>query len=323
VAALQARIFYRVPDVDHPSWGIGLLYRHVTLLRRRGFDAYALHQRHPFQLGWMDAPPPCRYLDDPALALTAEDVLVLPEALADELRGRPFPGRAVLFVQGTYPLFAAIRGRRALAQLGFDHTITILPHAAHLLERFFGVQAELVPPFVAPYFFLDPGELARPRQRRVLLHVKEAYEQAGFPDRRILEDLWHENAPRGWQLERFAGLDHRKLAARMANSAFLVNLNVLEAFNTTVPEAMAAGCIALCYGAVGGQDFLEHGRNALVFENNHVVALAERLFASLAAFDAGDAEIAALRRRARASVERYTEARTGDALDAFFRRWLD
>ena len=36
----------------------------------------------------------------------------------------------------------------------------------------------------------------------------------------------------------------------MQTSLFLVNVNSLEAFNTTVPEAMAAGCIPVCYEAV-------------------------------------------------------------------------
>jgi glycosyltransferase involved in cell wall biosynthesis len=57
----------------------------------------------------------------------------------------------------------------------------------------------------------------------------------------------------------------------MVESHFLVNVNSLEAFNTTVPEAMAAGCVPFCYPALGGRT--RDGENALVFHDHDVYAL--------------------------------------------------
>jgi hypothetical protein len=233
-----------------------------------------------------------------------------------------FPGRTILFVQGSYPLFASIGGRRAMSELGFDQAITILPHARAVLTRFFGIETTVVPPFIAPYFFSAPGFSGpghRPRTKRVLLHVKPDYEQAGFLARKIFENLWSEGPTADWELDRFDGLGHRQVAERMAESAFLVNLNVLEAFNTTVPEAMAAGCIPLCYEAVGGRDFLVDGENAYVFPNGDIVPLVERLFALLEGYEHQQEELASLRSRARATAEGYQESTTGNALDRFFR----
>lgn len=316
----RRRIFYLAPDFDHPSWGIGLLYGHVRLLRARGWRAYVLHYQSPFRVEWLDDTPPCRHLDEPSLDFADDDILVCPEVLAHQVAAMGFPGQAVLFVQGTYPLFASISGRQAMAELGFERAITILPHARKVLTRFFGIDATVVPPFIAPYFLDAP--LDRRRARRVLLHVKPDYEKAGFLDRQIFEALWAEGPTHGWELDRFGGLGHRQVAARMADSAFLVNLNVLEAFNTTVPEAMAAGCVTLCYEAVGGRDFLVDGENAFVFPNGDIVPLIERLFALIEHEDRHRQQLASLRANARSTAERYREAATGDALDTFFRHTI-
>ncbi len=310
------RIFYLAPDFDRPSWGVGLLYGHVRLLRDRGWHASVLHHRRPFRVEWLEDAPPCDHLDDPSLDFADSDILVCPEVLAHEDAVARFPGLTVLFVQGTYPLFASIQGRKALEGLGFDRAMTILPHARAVLTRFFGIDTAVVPPFIAPYFF--DASLDQQRARRVLLHVKPDYEKAGFLDRQIFETLWSEGPTRGWELDRFGGLDHGQVAARMADSTFLVNLNVLEAFNTTVPEAMAAGCIPLCYEAVGGRDFLVDGENAFVFPNGDIVPLIERLFA-LIEHGAPHQQLKRLRASARATAERYRECATGEALERFFR----
>jgi glycosyltransferase involved in cell wall biosynthesis len=121
-----------------------------------------------------------------------------------------------------------------------------------------------------------------------------------------------ESAP-GWRVEELAGLTPRQVASRLAQASCIVNLNSHEAFNTSVPEAMAAGCVVLCYEAVGGQDFLADGVNALVFPNHHVYPLIERL-QQLIAGGLAAPELLALRLRARAAVARFSAEATGRAL---------
>ena len=66
------------------------------------------------------------------------------------------------------------------------------------------------------------------------------------------------------------GLTHVQTAEMMKRSALLLNLSALESFNALVPEALAAGCIAFCYEAYGGRDYLRPGENAFVWPNNYV-----------------------------------------------------
>jgi poly(glycerol-phosphate) alpha-glucosyltransferase len=163
----------------------------------------------------------------------------------------------------------------------------------------------------------------------VLFVMKPEYRRVGFPDydifMRLTRERFADRAGRaardsGWRLVELDGsLSHALVAELMAEASFLVNLNSHEAFNTTVPEAMAAGCIPICYDAFGGRDFLVDGENAFVFPNHHVYPLVEKTLA-LTADGADDASLRAMRVRARDSAARYDMNGTRDALARVFGR---
>ncbi len=317
-------IYYLVPDSDHPSWGVGLLYGHVRLLRRCGYNATILHHGAPFRPSWMTTDDvPVHYLDSGTIDPKPSDFLIVPEVLAREASELSFRCRRVVFVQGSYLILSGLGDAESYQDLGFEFAMAVLPHVREVLENHFRIEAELVPPFVAPDFFSVKGSLPQgTRRRRILLHVKKEYRAAGMPDYEIFNHLWRRHADPSWELQELAGLSHLQVAETMVESAFLVNLNCLEAFNTTVPEAMATGCIPICYEGYGGQDFLSHGDNAFVFPNNYVYPLAAQVFDLMDRFDLIQQELQQIRRSGQQTARLYTQENTQAALEALFRSRL-
>jgi hypothetical protein len=321
-------IYYLIADHPEPSWGTGMLYEHVRLLREEGFEACVLHHRAPYRPGWRELEMPVRYLDEAGFSPTADDVVVVPEVLAGSAAALRHPWRRWVFVQGSFLILrgmAGVSGAGDYAALGYEAAMAVLPHVARVVERHFGLAAEIVPPYVAPYFFA-PVEQPRepPRQRRILLAVKEGYRLAGIPDEEIAGALLDkELAGRpGWSLVRLQGRTHREVAELMQTSLFLVNVNSLEAFNTTVPEAMAAGCIPVCYEAVGGRDFLRDGENAVVFPNHDVYQLVERVCEMVDEIGSigpiGRIDLERLRAGGRSTAAAFRPEITAAALGRFF-----
>jgi hypothetical protein len=311
-------IFYLQGDHATPSWGLGMIYEHVRLLVERGWQACVLHEQSSFRAEWLDSRPPVRFLDDPQLAPSAADLLVVPEVLARHPATTRFPWRRVVFVQGGFLIVSGLGDAPDYDDLGYEAALVVMPHLRRVVERFFAKRVEVAPPYVAPYFF---DRLASPRERRVLLVVKDGYRSAGLPDHAIVRTLLrHELARRpGWELEELAGLDHRQAARRMQTSQFLVNVNSLEAFNTTVPEAMAAGCVPLCYPALGGRDYLRDGENALVSNDHDVFGLVARLCDLIDDPAAAAPLLDRVREGGRKTAASYTPEATGDALERFYR----
>lgn len=312
-------IHYLIADHPEPSWGTGMLYEHVRLLRELGHDACVVHHRSPYRPAWRELEVPVRYLDEPGFAVSSSDVVVVPEVLAGSEAVRLHPWRRVVFVQGSFLVVAGLNGFPDYPAAGYEAAMAVLPHVAHVVERHFGLPAEVVPPFVAPYFF---EEQPVPRERRVLLAVKEGYRLAGVPDGAIADLLLEREIAKrpDWSLVRLTGMTHREVARLMQASLFLVNVNSHEAFNTTVPEAMAAGCIPVCYEAGGGRDFLRDGENAVVFHNQQVYALVERV-CELMDGDEGPL-LERLRAGGRATAASFRPEITARALERFFSRIL-
>lgn len=310
-------IYYLIADYAPQSWGNGMIYQHVRILREAGYDACALHHHAPFRPDWLEIDVPIRYLDDGQFAPAATDSVVVPEVLAASDVVQKFPWRRIVFVQGPFLILRGLQAHSDYAALGYEDAMAVLPHVARIVERHFGVAAHVVPPFVAPYFFEPPDAK---RERRILFAAKEGYRAAGIPDQEIALRLLEKEVGRrtGWSLVPLEGYSHREVAALMRASMFLVNVHSHEAFNTTVPEAMAAGCVPICYEAGGGRDFLRPGENAVVFANQQVFELVERVCQFMD--DGGQANdlLEKLRKGGRETAASFNPDHTAKALVGFF-----
>ena len=95
----------------------------------------------------------------------------------------------------------------------------------------------------------------------------------------------------GWRVVELKDKPHRYVARVFKQAAIHVNVNCQESFNATVPEAMAAGCIPICYEAFGGKDYLRDGENACVLPTHHAYPLMERTLELMTSWDAERAGI--------------------------------
>jgi len=312
------RIYYYTPDHDVPSWGIGMLHNHVRLLRRNGFDAYVLHDRRPFRISWYRSRVPRVYLDTPGFRPQRHDVLVIPEVVAARKHLRRFRCRRVVFVQGSSLITLGLAPDAAYESLGFEFAIAVMPHVKAILDRYFSIPNACVPPCIAPYFFSDGACLtSRQRKRRIVLFPKR-----GSDDYHTLERVLRDRLPQGWRLVEIVDRPHRQVARLFRESAFHVNVNSQESLNATVAEAMAAGCIPICYDAYGGLDYLVPGGNAYVLPNRHIFPLIDRVLELVSRYGSLTRELDAVRGRGVETAQSYREAITEKALLECYRRLL-
>jgi hypothetical protein len=310
-------IYYLIADYAANSWGNGIIYAHVRMLREAGYDACALHHHAPFRPTWLELDIPFRYVDEPTFNPTADDIVVVPEVLAASEVVRQHPWRRIMFVQGSFLIFRGLQQFSDYAELGFEAAMAVLPHVAAAVERHFGVTAHVVPPFIAPHFF-DPPE--GPREHRLLFPTKEGYDALGIPDQEIAGRLLAKEVARRpeWSFVTLQNFTHSEVASLMRTSMFLVNVFSHEAFNTTVPEAMAAGCVPICYEAGGGRDYLKPNENAIVFPNQHVYRLVERVCDLMDHCDQMSDELQRLRDGGRVTASTFQPEHTAAALREFF-----
>ena len=308
------RVFYYAPDTQTPSWGVGMLYTHVRMLCANGIDAFVLHGKPGFRPRWLDLDAPRAYRGRASFKTRADDVLVIPEVFAARPAIRRMAGRRIVFVQASSFISVGLRKARDYRQLGYEIAMSAMPHIQEIVEKHYGVAAPVVPPCIAPYFFLDRARWDRPRKHQVALIPKP-----WCRDFSIVRQMLRDGAPAlGWRVVELENKPHREVARVLRQSAFHVNVNCHESFNATVPEAMAAGCIPICYEAFGGRDYLRNGGNAYVFPTHHAYQLVERALQLMESYESVKRELRRVQRGGLATAQRYTEARTENALLRFF-----
>jgi hypothetical protein len=308
------RVFYYAPDTNTPSWGVGMLYTHVRLLRAHGIEAFVLHQKPRFRLDWLDLDAPRAYRGTATFKTRPEDLLVIPELFAADRDVRALAGRRIVFVQASSFISAGLGDAQNYRQLGYEMAIAVMPHVREIVEKHYGVPAQVIPPCVAPYFFVDRSRLDQPRKRQLALIPK-----VGCRDFPIVRQMLRDGASDlDWRVVELENKTHREVARVLRQSDFHVNVNCHESFNATVPEAMASGCIPICYEAFGGRDYLKNGTNAYVFPTHHAYPLIEWTLQLMASRESRKRELSRIRRGALATAQRYSEALTEKALFGCF-----
>jgi Glycosyl transferases group 1 len=295
-----------------------MIYTHVRLLCANGIEAAVLHTQPGFRPEWMSFDAPRLYLGDGSLRIAPDDLLVVPEVHAAEANVLSIARRRIVFVQASSYIAPGLRSAKDYRQLGYSGAIAIMPHVQEIVERHYGLEAPVIPPCVAPWFFESQPAAAKARKRQVVLCSKTWCRD--FP---IIRHALHTRARElGWSVVELENRPHRQVARVFRQAAIHVNVNCQESFNATVPEAMAAGCIPICYEAFGGKDYLRDGENAYVFPTHHAYPLIEHTLELMASWDAKQREVARIRRGGQATARSYTEALTEKALLAYFRPLL-
>jgi hypothetical protein len=277
---LGVTIYYRCPDKDYPVGGIRVIYRHVDLLNRNGFDAAVLHRLHPFRCTWFEnetrvahelrypgRSPAARAwraarrakVDPlPALELGADDVLVLPEVMPDVPDAEAHVPK-VVFNQNAYLTFAPypldIDPRELVyARPEVGGAIVVSEDNRAYLE---GLFPELRIRRV--HYGIDPQLFAfEPEKKRQLAYMprKNARDL-----QQVLLRLRLSGRLDGWDTVEIAGRTEAETAALLRESAVFLSSGHPEGFGLPAAEAMVAGCVVVGYHGFGGREFLteEHG----------------------------------------------------------------
>jgi len=318
------RIYYFSPDTDNPSWGMGLIYKHVELLNKNNLDAFVLHGKPGFRMTWMSNDVPIVYMSEKSTTIAPQDILVLPEVVASQEPVRELACRKIVFIQNAFLMLKQSSVETDYSRLGFEHAITIMPHLRRIIPKFHGVDTSIIPcclnkPFRQP---LKIGTV-KERKKQILIYPKK-----NSKDYIILKKVLDFETSRtpsileGWKIIELKGKSHVEVAALMRESALFVNVNCYEAFNTSVPEAMASGCAVLCYEAFGGRDFLVNGKNAFVYQNNEIYPLIGKLLEIVEGYEKYYGLLDCMREVAYSQMSEYTEKKTEQALLEFFKQRL-
>ena len=269
----MSRIIYFCPDFPQPSGGIKTLYRHVTRLVESGFDAWIVHQKHPFRVTWHGYEAPTIWLSERP-RFTPEDVLVIPEVMPQVMQQTAhFSGERIVIALSWSPTYWNLPSGQTWSSYKIRRVITKSPLIQEYLRWSMGIEATLINEYVTPARYHLAAEAKRPK----VCYLTRKERSAAW----LHQVLYGKGHP----FNHFEWMPLRELredeyARHLREASVYVTTNMQEGMNTSVLEAMACGCLVVGYSGVGGHVYMKSEgpeQNCILVENGNVPALGKEL----------------------------------------------
>jgi len=285
----RLRLFYLCPDYSSHAGGVRVIYRHVDLLRRNGYEAFVVHERRGFRDTWFENatpvlswssqrhslhnslplrasryvrrslsqvsgdPMPLHLREPPSLDIRPTDVVVIPEVFGPRL-AEVAPGiPKVVFVQNGYEAFF---GYPRVPQPGLAYR-----HPEIIAALAISDDTQRLVQYTAPGL-----KCHRVRWSLNSTHYRLAHDKAsqiafmprkGADDaRQVLTMLASRGSLEGYRIRPIENLDEAGVAACLRESLIFLSLGAHEGLPLPPAEAMACGAIVVGYDGFGGREYL-------------------------------------------------------------------
>jgi hypothetical protein len=306
-------VYYLCGDREAPAGGIKVIYRHVDLLNRNGIGAFVLHERPPFRCTWFENETPIAYwlrtpaprpmfarrverrlrpqpvarerihlARPPELALSDDDVLVVPEGFGPRL-AEIAPGiRKVIFNQNAYRTFHGYPpdiDSHSVPYRSPDVALTIViseDNRRYLTSAFPDVEIRRI------HYEYDPARFPfRDNKRRIVSYMPR---KNPFDAEQVLLLLRLSGSLNGWDVAAIDGLSERETAAVLGDSSVFLSFGHPEGCPLPPAEAMLSGAIVVGYHGMGGREYFRD-EFAYPIDVGDIRAFAETAASVLRRFD--------------------------------------
>ena len=269
----QPNVFYFCHCSPSPRGGQKDTYRHVDILNRSGYQAFALHTETGFRFTWFKNQTRTIDFERFRRIYRAErDFIVLPENLGSKILD--FPGKKVIFNKNIYYGFRAFGiGRPPVYPYLHADVVCVLTvshhNTEHLKFAYPNVDIFRVYPGIDPGVFVyrKLAEKKRriafiPKSRNALCclyHILESRSEIGL------------NKLRDYEWIMLANKSEEEVSRILQESLILVFLSTEEGLARTPLEAMSCGCLVVAHGSHPLKEYLP---TEFQFERGSIIAMA-------------------------------------------------
>jgi glycosyltransferase involved in cell wall biosynthesis len=271
-------VYYLCPHDNQPIGGIRVIYRHVDILNTAGVPAAVVHARDGFSCTWFEHDT--QVTGARSVALSRQDILVVPEWYGPAVNALPAGPRIVIFNQNAYRTFAGLddsappgapyRNVPGLAAI----LVVSADNADYLRFAFPELPVSRVRNAIDQALFHPP---ARPAGRRLALMPRKRRDDA----HQVLRLLATHGSLSGWEVVPIENRTEAETAELLRSSSIFLSFSGQEGFGLPPAEAMACGCYVVGFPGLAGREYFDPAYSSPVLDGD-VLAFAQAASAAMA-----------------------------------------
>ena len=247
------RIYFWCPDVNAPTGGMKILYRHVDILNEQGFQAAIVHKQEGFRCSWFENSTEICYVSD--LRLSHRDFLALPEFLGREIANIAKGIRKVIYNQNCYYTFLdhPFNPRdRNTPYLSPDITAIVVvseDSQRYLNHAFPRLTVFRVHNSINPSLFSYEAT-----KRKQICYMPRKHKEDA---QQVLNILNLRDALAGFDVVPIENRTEKQVSDILREALVFLSFGFPEGFSLPPAEAMACGCIVIGYHGWGGKEYFK------------------------------------------------------------------
>ena len=307
------RIIYFCIPFDFPSGGVAVIYKHVEILSRRGFNAFLALPRLP-AVDFYNSNPPL-IIHNWNMRFEKGDICVIPEGFRNYMEDlKAYSVRKVMFCQNHYLLPFSGDFSIGASEYPVDNIVVSAESIRNFMTEVYGLSnVPVIPCSVDTDVFYGGKKIRQVAFMPRKLKAEAAFIEAAFKRK------YREYSHIPWVA--IDGQPQAEVARIMRSSEVFLSLSSKDSFGLPPLEAMASGCLVAGFHGDGGREYMTKN-NGWWADSSGWLDCVKGLAAAFQLIDEGGTRLEEIKKSMKLTVERYSVESMEEALVNFWKSEL-
>jgi hypothetical protein len=242
------RIIYFLRPYNFPSGGVAVIYQHVEILAKNGFNAYVALSEKP-TIDFYNSKAPL-IIHSGKFENQKGDIYVFPEGYLDYMNAlRKTPAKKIMFCQNQYYMPFTRDSRAGFSEYPVDSVIVSSEAVKEFMQDVYGLSNTPIIPCSLDKSIYFPKN----KKRQIAFMPRKLPTEAAF-----LEATFKRMHPKHADIPWISieGKNREDAAEILRESEIFISLSHLESFGLPPLEAMACGCLVSGFHGDGGREYM-------------------------------------------------------------------
>ena len=282
------KIYYYCPNLNHPSGGMGVLFKQAKILADNGYDVTLLYEgQETFNPTWMEFSiehiPKVRINHLDSFKINAEDLLVIPEGFGNLIDStKNMKCKRTVLAQSWIYIYTSMPRAKSWKESGIERVISVSQGITEYIEKHMpGIEVDQYKQSISPIFKSNLDKEFKvchssSRSNTQQMNTLNLINIIKSGDKKL----------KNVQFIELKGMSKQQFASELANCAFCLYTDEIAGFGTLPLEAMACNTHVVGFSNIGNKEYVRDS-NGFWCQNGDYHTLVDNLSLQLNIFLTG------------------------------------